>query len=199
MPGFCTPWPGKSNAIGPVRSITGSPLHPGHQARPPRQPRAEAGEQDVVATLDASLADCFLQSQWNRGAGGVAVLVDVDRDALQGETDAPRCGIDDAEVGLVWNPEVDVVQRDARCAADLVRLADEDVDCELEHVGADHLDEWRRVLCRIRSFLDVAAGDLGVAAPVRAQAPAPEAGARRSRPDHRRSGAVAEDHRRPAI
>src|SRR6266851_6271667 len=197
MPGFWTPWPGNSSAIGPLRLITC--LYPGHQARPPGQPRAEAGQQDMVSTLDASLPDRFLQRQRNRSAGSVAVFVDVDRHPVEREPDAPRGGVDDAEVRLVWHPQVDVLERDARGAADLVRLADEDVDRELEDVGADHVDERGRVLGRIRSLLDVAASDLRVAAAVGPEAPALEAAASRSRAKHRRTGAVTEDDRRPAV
>src|SRR5713226_6422845 len=124
MPGFCTPWPGNSNAIGPVRSITVPTSHPRHQARSPCQPRAEAGQQDVVAALDASHSDGFLERKGDRRAGRVAVLVDVDRDALQRKADPSRSGVDDAEVGLVRNPEVDVIEGDAGGAADLVCLPD---------------------------------------------------------------------------
>src|SRR6266851_2318860 len=168
MPGFCTPWPGNSNAIGPVSFTPTS--HPG-------QPRAEAGQQDMVSILDASLPDRFLQRQRNRSAGGVAVLVDVDRHPVERETDAPRGGVDDPEVGLVRDPQVDVLECDARGIADLIGLADEDVDRELEDVGADHVDERGRVLGRIRALLDVAASDLRIAAAVGAgrstAAPAP--------------------------
>src|SRR5712691_11111099 len=249
MPGFCTPWPGNSNAIGPLRLITaqcpvpevrrifaasaagakettstrgsashrcvteraqestpasapfsGSPrnrqipwgesapgrpgredarnfgcwtlLYPGHQTRPPGQPRAEAGQQDMVSTLHPPLPDRFLQRQRNRSAGGVAVLVDVDRHPVEREPDAPRSGVDDAEVGLVRDPQVDVLECDARGIADLIGLADEDVDRELEDVGADHVDERGRVLGRIRALLDVAASDLRIAAAVGPEAPA---------------------------
>src|SRR5260370_39503618 len=129
MPGFCTPWPGTSNAIGPVSFAPMS--YPGHQTRPPGQPRAEAGQQDMVSTLDTSLPDRFFQRQRNRSAGGVAVLVDVDRHPVERQADAPGLRVDDAEVGLVRARKIDVLESDARGLADLVRLADEDVDREL--------------------------------------------------------------------
>src|SRR6266849_2088352 len=152
MPGFCTPWPGNSSAIGPFRLI--NCLHPGHQARPPRQPRAEAGQQDVVATLDATLPDGFLQSERNRCAGRVAVLV---------------------------------------------RLADEDVDGEFEDVRADHVDVRGGVLGRICALVDVAAGDLRVAASVRAETPALESAAGRGRANDSGARTVTEDHRSAAV
>src|SRR5229473_3585350 len=184
MPGFCTPWPGNSNAIGPVSFTPMS--YPGHQTRPPGQPRAEAGQQDMVSTLDASLSDRFLQCQRNRSAGRVAIFVDVDRHSVQRQADAPGRGVNDAEVRLVWHPQVDVLERYARGAADLVRLADEDVDRELEDVRADHVDVRGCILGRIRSLVDVAARDLRVTAAVGPEAPALEAATGRSRADHRR-------------
>src|SRR5712692_3970703 len=128
MPGFCTPWPGNSNAIGPLRLIT--PLYPGHQTCPPGQPGAEAGQQDMVSTLDPPLPNRFLQRQRNRSAGRVAVFVDVDRHPIERKPDAPRSGVDDTEVGLVRDPKVDVLECNARGVADLVGLADENVDRE---------------------------------------------------------------------
>src|SRR5258708_38602949 len=151
MPGFCTPWPGNSNAIGPVRLI--NPLYPGHQTRPPGQPRAEAGQQDMVSTLDASLPDRLLQRERNRSAGGVAVLVDVDRHPVERQADPPRRGVDGPEVGLVGHPQVDVFERDTRGVADLIRLADEDVDRELEDRGADPVDVSGRVLVSVCALL----------------------------------------------
>src|SRR5260370_32423621 len=115
MPGFCTPWPGNSNAIGPVSFTPMS--YPGHQTRPPGQPRAEAGQQDMVSTLDTSLPDRFFQRQRNRSAGGVAVLVDVDRHPVEREPDAPCGGVDDAKGGLVANPKVDDLERHGRGTA----------------------------------------------------------------------------------
>src|SRR5580704_5703181 len=117
MPGFCTPWPGNSNAIGPVSFTPMS--YPGHQTRPPGQPRAEAGQQDMVSALDTSFSNCFLERQRNRSAGRVAVLVDVDRHPVEREAYAPRRGVDDAEVGLVRHPQVDVFECDTRRVADL--------------------------------------------------------------------------------
>src|SRR5207245_5909485 len=197
IPGFCTPWPGNSSAIGPVSFTPTS--DPGHQGRPPGQPRAEAGQQNVVPALDATLADRFLERQRNRGAGRVAVLVDVDRDSLERKPDAPRGSVDDAEVGLMWHPEVDVLEGHARGVADLIGLADEDVDRELEDIGADHVDVGRGVVGCVSALIDVAAGDLREAAPVRAYTPAPETGAGRCRPNHGRAGAVAEDDGSPAV
>src|SRR5437660_4875785 len=138
MPGFWTPWPGKSSAIGPERSITGSPGHarlgPLQERGAPGQPGPETREQDVVAGLDATLPDRLLQRERDGCARGVAVLVDVHRDALHRQADPPRRGVDDAEVRLVGNPQVDLVEGDAGRGAHLARLADEDVDRELEHV-----------------------------------------------------------------
>src|SRR5260370_6822535 len=157
MPGFCTPWPGTRNAIGPVSFTPMS--SPGHQTRPPGQPRAEAGQQDMVSTLDTSLPDRFFQRQRNRSAGGVAVLVDVDRHPVERQADAPRRRVDDAEVGLVRDPKVDVLESDARGIAALIPLAVEDVARELKDIGANHVAQLGAVLGRIRSLLDVAACD----------------------------------------
>src|SRR5690349_7370674 len=103
----------------------------------------------MVTRLDATLPNGLLQRQRDGSAGRVAVLVDVDRYALDRQADAASGGIDDAEVGLVRHPEVDLVETDPRLRADLVLLADEDVDRELEDVGADHVDVRVRVLVRV--------------------------------------------------
>src|ERR1700686_4564811 len=102
MPGFCTPCPGKSNAIGPVSVIPMSPrLHSLQERGAPREAGSEAREQHVVALLDASLANRLLERDRNRRARCVAVLVDVDGDALDRQAEAARRGVDDPEVGLV--------------------------------------------------------------------------------------------------
>src|ERR1700682_2869154 len=173
MPGFCVPWPGNSSAMGPMSFTPMSPASgPLQEAGAPRQTGTEAGQQDVVAALDTSLADRLFERQRDRRARRVAVLVDVDRDPLQGQADPPRGGVDDAVVRLVRNPEVDVLEGHAGLLAHLVRLSDEDVDRELEDVGTDHVDVRLSVLRRVRAFLDVAAGDLRVSAAGRAQTPA---------------------------
>src|SRR6266704_3442873 len=188
MPGFCKPWPGNSSAIGPMSFTPTS--DPGHQTCPPGQPGAEAGEQDMVALLDTTFADGFLQRQRNRSAGRVAVFVDVDGDAVERKADSPRGGIDDAEVRLMRHPQVDVLQGHAGGVAHLGRLPDEDVDRELEDVGPDHVDVRGRILRRVGALLDVARSDLREPAAVRPQTPALEAGAGGSWPNHGRARAV---------
>jgi len=64
----------------------------------------------VVAGLDPAVADGFLERQGYGRARRIAVFVDVDRDPLDRQADAPRGGVDDAEVGLVGDPEVDLVE-----------------------------------------------------------------------------------------
>src|ERR1700693_4249492 len=167
MPGFCVPWPGKSSAIGPMSFTPMSrPSGPLQEAGAPCQAGTETGQQHVVAGLDTSFADRLVEGQRDRRARRVAVLVDVDRDALEWEPDAPRGGVDDPVVRLVRDPQVDVLQGDAGLLADLIRLADEDVDRELEHVGPDHLDVGLGVLRSVSALLDVAARDLCVSAAV---------------------------------
>src|SRR6266581_5562959 len=138
MPGFCTPWPGNSSAIGPFRLITSGPPQ---ERRAPGQAGSESGQQNVVAAVHTAVADRILERERNRCARRVAVLVDVDGDAVQGQADPARGRVDDAEVRLVRNPQVDLVHRDARGGGDLLRLADEDVDRELEDVWAAHVDD----------------------------------------------------------
>src|SRR5205814_3593696 len=149
-------------------------LRPLQERRAPGKSRSESRQQDVVAALHAALANGFLERERNRRARGVAVLIDVDGDPFDGQTDASRRRVDDAEVRLVRHPQVDLVEPDAGRLADLVRLADEDVDRELEHVRPHHVDIGGRVLRRVSALLDVAAGHLRVAPPVRTQAPAEE-------------------------
>src|SRR2546430_15410497 len=136
MPGFCTPWPGNSRAIGPERLIMNSPrswpLRPLQERGAPRESRSKPREQNVVAGLDPALAHGLFERQRDGGARRVAVLVDVDRDALHRQADAPRGGVDDAEVRLGRNPQVDLVESHPCPLADLGRPADEDVDREFE-------------------------------------------------------------------
>src|SRR5467141_368614 len=100
----------------------------------------------MVAALDPAVANRLFEGEWNGSARRVAELVDVDRDALDRQADPPRCGVDDPVVGLVQDPQVDLVEPDDRSLADLGRLADEDVDGELENVRSDHFDVWLGVL-----------------------------------------------------
>src|SRR5258708_12760626 len=129
----------------------------------------------MVAGRDGSLSNRCCEGQRDGRAGSVAVLVDVDGDLVQRQTNAPRRGVDDPEVRLVRDPQVDVLEGHAGSLADLVGLADEDVDGELEDVWSDHLDVRIRILVRVCALLDVAGGDLRIAAAVRAPPPTPEA------------------------
>src|SRR5713101_6560454 len=98
MPGFCVPWPGKSNAIGPVSFTPMSwLLCPLQEARAPRQARAEPGQQHVVAALDAPLANRLFERERDGRARGVAVLVDVDRHSVERQPDPARGRVDDPE------------------------------------------------------------------------------------------------------
>src|SRR5258705_12487629 len=107
MPGFCTPWPGKSRAIGPDRSITRSSVsRPFQQGGAPGQARTEPCQKDVVSSLHAALADRLFKRDRDGCARGVAVLVDVDRDPLDRKPVASRGGVDDAVVRLVRNPQI---------------------------------------------------------------------------------------------
>src|SRR5207237_2544193 len=173
MPGFCTPWPGNSSAMGPLRLITSGPLQ---ERRGPGQARSEAGQQDVVAAVPAAVATRLLEPDRNRSARSVAVLVDVDGDAVQGQADPARGRVDDAEVRLVWHPQVDLVHRDARRGGHLLCLADEDVDRELEDVRAPHVDDRVGIAGSVGAQRDVAARHLLVPAPVAAETPRKEAG-----------------------
>src|SRR5438046_10368089 len=108
--------------------MTSGPLQKG---RAPGEPRAETCQQNVVAGLDPAVADGFLERQGYGRARRIAVFVDVDRDPLDRQAAAPRGGVDDAEVGLVGEPEVHLVQpNDARLAV-LGCLPDVYVDREL--------------------------------------------------------------------
>src|SRR5256712_12988664 len=123
MPGFCTPWPGNSSAMGPAKTIPISV--PGHALRPlqergaPGQSGSKSCEQHVVAALDAALADGFLERERNRRARSVAVLVDVDRDALDRQAHAARPRVGAAEVPPTREPEVNLAAPDPPRPADL--------------------------------------------------------------------------------
>src|SRR5437868_13655637 len=195
MPGFWTPCPGKRSAMGPARSMPMSmPSGPLQECCAPVEARTKTREKHVVSLLDAAVANRLLKRKRDRCARRVAVLVDVHRDSVDRESYAAGRRVDDSEVGLVRHPQVDLVQPDPCRLAHLSRLADEDVNRELEHVGSHHVDERRWILRRIRTLLDVAGCHLCVAAAVRAEAPAEKARTLwRGRYD-RRAGAVAEDH-----
>ena len=75
-----------------------------------------------------------------------------------------------------------------------LRLTNEHVDPEAEDLRSLHIDLGRGLARRIRAGLDVADGDLVVTASVRAEAPARETGAGRSRAHDRRPCAVCEEH-----
>src|SRR5207249_5862784 len=87
MPGFCTPWPGNSSAMGPFRLIISGPLQ---ERRAPSQPGSESSEQNVVAAVHAAVANRVLERERNRRARRVAELVDVDGDLVQGQADQDR-------------------------------------------------------------------------------------------------------------
>src|SRR5439155_27057336 len=153
----------------------------------------------MVAALDAAFANGFFEGERDGRARGVPVLVDVDGHAPHRQADAPRGGVDDPEVGLVRHPQVDIVQRDTRGLADLGRLPDEDVDRELEHVWADHVDVGLRVLRRVGPLLDVAAGHLRITAAVRTETPAEETGPLRRGSHYCSTRSVSEYDRRAAV
>src|SRR2546430_15585360 len=141
MPGFCTPWPGNSRAIGPERLIMNSPrswpLRPLQERGAPRESRSKPREQNVVAGLDPALAHGLFERQRDGGARRVAVLVDVDRDALHRQADAARGRVADAEAGPVRHPQVDLVEAHTRRLADPGRPAEAAVDRELAHICTD--------------------------------------------------------------
>ena len=57
--------------------------HPVDNA-PPRQPRPQADKHDVIPGLEHALLHHFIQGDGDRGAGGVAVFLDVVVDFLFG-------------------------------------------------------------------------------------------------------------------
>src|ERR1700674_2928231 len=95
-------------------------LHPLEEACAPREAGPETRQQHVVASLDAALADRLLERDRDRCARRVAVLVDVDGNPFEWQTDSPGRGVDDAKVGLMRDPEVDVFHRDPCGFANLV-------------------------------------------------------------------------------
>src|SRR3546814_3914360 len=67
------------------------------QRRAPGESTAERLEQQQLATLDLSGADCLVQRQRHRARRRVAVLVDGDDDALHRHVQATGRGFDDAQ------------------------------------------------------------------------------------------------------
>src|SRR5919107_6069760 len=104
----------------PVTSATGllgrgmDALLPRQDPGAPHEARAEGGERDGRARLQAALALGLVQRQRDRGARRVGDEVDVDEDLLRRHAEAPRGRLDDPRVGLVGDEEVDLVDAHAR-------------------------------------------------------------------------------------
>src|SRR5512133_3959788 len=84
-------------------------LLPAHDARAPHEAGAEGGQGDGVTGLQAALALGLLQRERDRRGGRVGHAVDVDDDLLARDAERGRGGLDDADVGLVGDEEVDVL------------------------------------------------------------------------------------------
>src|SRR6476619_424413 len=84
-------------------------LLPAHDARAPHEAGAEGGQGDGVTGLEAALALGLLERERDRGRRRVGHAVDVDDDLLGRNAELGRRGLDDADVGLVGDEEVDVL------------------------------------------------------------------------------------------
>src|SRR3954469_23342063 len=100
-------------------------LLPAHDARAPDEAGAERRQRDDRARLQAPVALRVGQGERDRGRRRIRDAVDVDHDLLRRKAELAAGGREDADVRLVGDEEVDVVDRQAG-AAD--RLA-----CGLDH------------------------------------------------------------------
>ena len=71
--------------------------------------------------------------------------MDVDHNSLHRQADAACSRLDDAAVGLVWDPEIDVMHGQTRRTRGGFGPANQDLTRELEYVRAIHCDEGSRL------------------------------------------------------
>src|SRR5438034_11412730 len=73
----------------------------------PGEPCAEDDHQDEIAAMNAARFDGLVQGNGDRGGGGVAVFVEIDKELLGFGAKAFADGVDDAAIGLVWDNAFD--------------------------------------------------------------------------------------------
>ena len=83
------------------------------QHRAPGEAAADPFEQHGVARLDLAAAHRFVECQRNRRGRRVAVLVDRDDQLLEWQLEPLRRALQDADVGLVRDQPVDVLEAEA--------------------------------------------------------------------------------------
>src|SRR5450756_313754 len=172
------------------------------EARAPREPGAEPGHQQRIALLQAAVLAGLVQADRDGGARGVAVAVQVGEHLRLGESQTPRRGLDDADVGLVRHEQVDVFHGQPGVAEHLLARADHRARGELEDLAARHvhgvLVQAHRLVAR---RLAAAAGrhvEIRRAAAVVAQVEAEDAAVVGGLHEHG-AGAVAEEHAGAAV
>src|SRR5450830_2129599 len=172
------------------------------EARAPREPGAEPGHQQRIALLQAAVLAGLVQADRDGGARGVAVAVQVGEHLRLGESQTPRRGLDDADVGLVRHEQVDVCHGQPGVAEHLLARDDHRARGELEDLAARHvhgvLVQAHRLVAR---RLAAAAGrhvEIRRAAAVVAQVEAEDAAVVGGLHEHGAS-AVAEEHAGAAV
>src|SRR3954468_2906399 len=164
-------------------------LLPAHDARAPHEAGTERRQRDDRAGLQPAGALGLGQRERDRGRRRVRDAVDVDHELLGRQPELVGRGGEDPDVRLVGDEEVDVVDGQPGVGDRLARRLDHAADRVAVDLAALHAQHGVRPL----GVEHVGLG--GVGAEDEAAAADLELAAR----DDHRAGAVAEEHRRPAV
>src|SRR5919109_148152 len=172
------------------RALSGTGLAtllPADDAGTPHEPGAEGGQGDGGARRQQTLLLGPRERGRDRGGRRVGGAIDVDRDLLARQPQLGRGRLDDADVGLMGDEQVDVVDRAARALERLAAGADHAAHRVAVDLAAFHAQD-ARVALRVEEVGLLAVGAQHEAADAQFEVLA-------ARDDHG-AGAVAEDHGR---
>src|SRR5258708_31281650 len=81
---------------------------PAQQRRSDREARPHRGQHDQASLLQLALFHGGVHGEWDRTRRGVAVTLDIHDDSIRPKSKPIRSGIDNAQVGLMWNKCVNI-------------------------------------------------------------------------------------------
>src|SRR5262249_30509101 len=93
----------------------------------PGEAGPEARQDHAMAGLESALADGLIHRQRHAAGGRVAVAVEIVEDARTRDGQHVEGGVDDADVGLVWDVQVHVFGRHAGGLEDILNRVAQDV------------------------------------------------------------------------
>src|SRR5713226_6441461 len=114
---------------------------PAHGHAGPGEADTEGHHHDVLVLVDEPGIDGLYHGQRDGGAGGVAVAIDIDEDLVHRHLQPLLSGFDDAQIGLMRDEHVDLVQLPAGPGCHPRGTGSERQRGELEYLVAHHVYE----------------------------------------------------------